>query len=263
MQGHCHTALFSDGTAAGLRASEKKAGVDLAVVQPVATSPAQVAHINDSVLRINQETASSGMLSFGSIHPGCDRWEQELERLAAHGVPGIKLHPPFEQMDIDSPQTVAVLRKCRELGLIVLTHSGWDIGIPGAAHALPQKIRNALDAAGPLRLIAGHMGGWRCWEETARLLADTGVFLDTAFSLGRLYPAGDGYPWQEQELQMLSDSEFCDLVHLFGADHMLFGSDSPWTDPAEEIRKIRALPLTEKEKAAICGGNAARLLEYA
>lgn len=261
MQAKCHTALFSDGTAGRLSAHEKAAGVDLAVIQPVATAPKQVLHINDSVLATNQKYGvPAGLLSFGAMFPGFEAWEEELERLAEQGVKGIKLHPAYERVRIDDPRSVAILRKCRDLGLIVFIHSGYDVGLPGAEEALPAKVRRALDAVGPMHLIAAHMGGWRSWEEAARLLPETGISIDTAFSLGVLTPAPDGYPWRKEELQMLSDREFLDIIRCFGADHVLFGTDSPWADPGQELSHIRSLGLTEDEINQICGGNAVELL---
>ena len=259
LQSQCHTDLFADGTEAGLQAAETKAGVDLAVVQPVATRPDQVSSINRHILQTFAENPPRGLLSFAAMHPACESWEEELEQIARAGLPGIKLHPPYEEVNADDPRTLRILKKCRDLSLAVLMHCGWDVGLPGRAHALPQRLRNALDATGPMKLIAAHMAGWKCWEEAARLLADTGVFPDTSFSLGRLTPAG-AHPWQEEDLRLLSDSDFCDLVRAFGADHILFGTDSPWADPAEALDHIRRLPLTAQEKAAICGENARRLL---
>ena len=83
---------------------------------------------------------------------------------------------------------------------------------------------------------------------------------DTSFSLGPMTPAEDPYVWNPADLQRLTDAEFCDLVHRFGSDRVLFGTDSPWADPADELRKIRSLPLSGEEIDAICGLNAQRLL---
>jgi hypothetical protein len=260
MQKNSHTALFSDGTAPGLKARMEQAGIGLSVVQPVATNPAKVSHINDRVMETNRLSSESGILSFGAMHPACENWEEELERIADGGVKGIKLHPCYEETDIDDPRTVAILRKCRDLGLIVLIHSGLDVGLPGSLCALPEKIRRALDATGEMKMIAAHMGGWKCWEETARLLPATGVYLDTAFSLGRMSRAPGDSHWTDGELEMLSPAGFCDLVRLFGTKRVLFGTDSPWTDQEEEIASIRALPLTKEEKECILGKNAEELL---
>ena len=261
LQDNCHTALFSDGTAAGLRASEARAGVDLAVIQPVATYAEQVVPINNHVLEDFSGKAPEGLLSFAAMHPAFEGWEAELERVASAGIPGIKLHPPYEEIGMDDPRVIRILRKCQDLDLLVLIHGGWDIGLPGREESLPGRIRRALDLVGPVRLIAAHMAGWKCWEEAVSFLSDTGIYLDTSFSLGRLTPAPDGFPWDEEDLRLLSDADFCDLVRCFGADHVLFGTDSPWADPAEELRKIRALPLSGEEISLICGENARKLLK--
>ena len=261
MQAKCHTALFSDGTAEGLLHCEARAGVDLAVVQPVATYAEQVPRINDHLLESGLGQACTGLRTFGAMHPGYSRWEAELERLAEGHIAGIKLHPPYSGIPIDDPRSIAILRKCRDLHLIVLIHSGWDVGLPNHPEALPIRIRHALDAVGPVRLIAGHMGGWACWEEAAKLLAETGIWFDTAFSLGCMKPAPDDYSWSAENLRLLNGSAFCDLIHTFGAERILFGTDSPWADPAEELKKIRSLPLTQEEVSAICGENARKLLQ--
>ena len=260
MQRCCHTALFSDGTEDGLTACERRAGVGLAVMQPVATNPDKVSHLNDFAIALNERTQGKNLISFGAMHPAYARWEQELERLKLSGAAGIKLHPPYEQIDIDDPKTIGILRKCRELDMIVLIHSGRDVGLPGATQALPAKVRRALDKAGPMKLIAAHMGGWGCWEAVGGLLADTGIYLDTAFSLGRMFPANDGYVWNENDLCLLNAQAFCGLVQQFGADRVLFGTDSPWASPEDEIGKIKALPLPQSEINLILGENAARLL---
>ena len=260
MQAESHSALYSEGTAEGLRKEMAEAGISLSVVQPVATRPDQVAHINDSVIQTNGTASRTGILSFGSMHPLYEAWEAELERLAAEGVKGIKLHPVYDHVDIDAAESVRILHKCGELGLIVLIHSGWDIGIPGSAEALPEKVRKALDAAGGVKLVAAHMGGWRSWDSARKWLADTDVFLDTAFSLGRIDPA-PGYRFgSEAERELMNGDGFLELVSAFGADRILFGTDSPWAGQAAEVRKIRALRLTEEERRKILGRNAAGLL---
>ncbi|MBQ9251032.1 MAG: amidohydrolase family protein [Clostridia bacterium] len=260
LQAGSHTACFSDGTAAGLSARERAAGVEMAWVQPVATNPAKLSHMNDFVLQINENTGETGLLSFGAMHPASPDWEAELERLKAAKVPGIKLHPPYQGVDIDAPRSLAVLKKCRELGLMVLIHSGEDVGVPNATQADPRKIRRALDAVGGITLIAAHMGGWNQWQEAKRLLPETGVYLDTAFALGRMTPAPDDYPWREEDLRLLGEEAFCDMVAAFGADRVLFGTDSPWGDPEAEVKQIRGLPLREEEIQKILSRNAAKLL---
>lgn len=260
MQAESHAALFADGTTAGLHASGKRARLDLSVVLPVATSPRQVSSINDHVISQQKQARALNILSFGAAHPDDANWRQELDRIAAAGVRGIKLHPAYQNVDMDDPRYLRMLERAGELQLVVVTHAGLDIGLPGSTHALPKKIRHALQLVGPVSLVCAHMGGWACWESVCDLLSDTSVYLDTAFSLGNIYPAEDGFPWQKDSLKMLDSESFCNLVHVFGADHILFGSDSPWTDPRKEIEFIEALPLPESERNDILGNNAAKLL---
>ena len=263
MQLNSHIALFSDGTEAGLAGCMRKAGIGLSVVQPVATNPEKVSRINDAAILVNEHFRETGILSFGGIHPACSYWEAELERIREAGIIGIKLHPAYDHIDTDDPRSIAILRKCRDLNLIVLIHSGKDVGIPGATEALPSRIRNALDRVGPIRMIAAHMGGWKCWQEGKKLLPETGIFIDTSFALGVMEPAPDRYKWDEDDLRLLNREEFLELLYAYGTDHVLFGTDSPWADQAKEFGKINELPLPREEIDRILGGNAKKLLSSA
>ena len=254
-----HTRPFSDGTADGLRASMKRAGIHLSVVMPVATNPHQVAHVNQASARLNEQ--GEGLVSFAAIHPDCGDWAQELARIAAMGFAGIKLHPIYQGMDIDDVRFVRILARAGELGLAVMTHAGKDIGFPGEDNCTPEMLRRAVRAAGPVHLIAAHMGGWHNWERVGENLADLpGVALDTAYVLGLVRPEPADY-YTDEERVMLLDQEFVDMVRAFGAKRIYFGTDSPWRGQKQELDYIRSLPLTEEEKTDILGGNAQRLLK--
>lgn len=255
-----HVRAFTDGTQAQLLTSMAAAGIDLSIALPAATNPRQVPHLNDAALRIHAACAETGIDSFGGMHPAFEGWEEELERLRGAGIRGIKLHPPYQEIDFDDGRYIRILKKAAALGLLVLTHAGLDVGLPGAEQATPDKIRRAIELAPEGTLILAHMGGWRCWEAVERLLPGYPVCLDTAFSLGPLTPSGDGFYRTEKEMEMLSEAGFLQLVRAFGARRVLLGTDSPWADQRETLEKIRALPLTEEEKDWILGGTAAGLL---
>ena len=263
LQAASHTRPFADGTVSGLIKSMTEAGISASVVLPVATSPRQVEHINDASVRLNERAGETGVFSFGCMHPDFEDAKRELRRVAAAGVRGIKLHPVYQGVDIDDPRFLRILDAAGELGLIVTVHAGLDVGFPGETQAVPRKIRNALRAVGPLTLICAHMGGWRCWEEAAELLSDAGVYIDTSFSLGAMTPNGDGHYRTAEELALLSEKRFVRLIRAFGAERVLFGTDSPWGDQANELRRFLSLPLTDEEKRLILSENAERLLRSA
>ncbi|NLD88937.1 MAG: amidohydrolase family protein, partial [Lentisphaerae bacterium] len=51
------------------------------------------------------------------------------------------------------------------------------------------------------------------------------------------------------------------MILAHPADYLLFGTDSPWGDLAEELARWRTLDLPSDLLAAALGGNAARLLQ--
>ena len=262
-----HTVSFSDGTAAGLLARNKEAGIDLAVILPVATASEQVYHVNNRAAEQNRTWEERGteskLLSFASIHPGMEDASGELRRVKNHGFKGVKIHPVYQGADIDSLPFLRILDVCTEQELIVVTHAGWDIGFPGVRGCMPDQIRRAVQTVDPggksLKLVAAHMGGWRSWEEVPEMLADTGVYLDTSFATGKFHPLEDGY-YDGKETGMLDVDGFMTLYRAFGPKRILFGTDNPWSDAAESLDFIRMLPVPAEEKAMLLGENAAALL---
>ena len=244
---------YSDGTNACLRASMKAAGIDRSIVLPVVTNPRHTATVN----RIAAVLGEEGLISFGGIHPDCPGWEEVLENIAASGLKGIKIHPVYQQVDIDDERYIRILKKAGALGLTVVTHGGWDIGFPGAAQALPEKICRAADRAGQTRLVAAHMGGWMCWED-AKMLASSGVLIDTAFSCGEVLSREGGA--RKEELKLLEKERFVELVSCFGSKRIVFGSDSPWSDQRKSLDFILSLPLSGEQQEDILFRNALRLL---
>ena len=229
-----HAASFSDGTREGLLHCMHSAGIDHAVVLPVATNPLKCASMNDTSHALD---GRDNLVYFASIHPDAPDWFEELGRAKTLGFKGVKIHPVYQDVSIDDPRFVRILERCGELEMIVVMHGGADIGFPGVERCSPQRLRSALRQAGPVTLVAAHMGGWRNWQEVPDCLLDTGVYLDTAYTLGAICPIDDHYA--PEELPMLADARFVELVRIFGSRRVLFGTDSPWDDMAQIIVTAR------------------------
>lgn len=252
-----HAKAFSDGTVAGLKASMARAGVDHAIVLPVVTNPVKTAKINDLSAQMNQ--SQSELIYFGGIHPDTPDCKQELTRMARMGLKGFKIHPVYQGADLDDPRYVRIFQWAGELGLIVVAHMGIDIGYPTEEKCTPQRLCRVLQQVGPVTVVAAHMGGWRFWKQAKEVLASTSVYIDTSFSTGEVAILDDGH-YQPGELTMLSPQEFMDMKEAFGADRILYATDSPWTDHQESLDWLKALPLTQEEQDKIFGGNARKLL---
>ena len=230
---------YTDATADGLRASMKADGIDLSVVMPIATKPSQTESIN----RYAADISCDGLLSFGSLHPMGDDPEGTLERLAEAGFRGIKLHPEFQSFFIDSPESLRVLRCAERLGLLVLLHTGKDVGIPPPVHCPPQRLRGILDHVSGTNIIAAHLGGFGQWDEVMTYLIETPFWFDTAV------------------VAEFSDLETAkQIVVAHGTDKVLMASDSPWGGQKKAADFVRAMKLDARAEEDILGNNACRLL---
>lgn len=257
MQANSHAAAFSDGTVAGLTASMESAGIAYSVVLPVATNPGKLTSMNDASIAGN---GKNGLIYFGAMHPLAENWEEELSRIASAGIKGIKIHPQYQGVDIDDTRYLRILAKAAELGLVTVMHAGDEIAFPGITRCSPKMVRNALEQVGSTPLVLAHMGGWKNWDQVTEHLASTNVYIDTSFSLGSISPLGDGH-YALDELPLLTGEAFCRLVRDFGADRVLFGTDSPWACQKTEADNIRSLPLTNVELDHIFYKNACSLLQ--
>ncbi len=238
-----------DGTAGGLTASSEEAGIDLSVVQPVATTPHQVATINEVAFKTNLATGRKRLLSFGAIHPDSPDHKRILRGVASLGLKGIKLHPDYQGVFFDDDRYKRIIETATELGLFIVVHAGIDIGLPEPIHTTPQSVKNVLRDTGTDRLILAHMGGWRMWDEVMELLVGENVRIDTSFSTGAVDLDG-----------MLNEEKFASMVRAFGADRVLFGSDWPWAGQKKSIKWINNSSLHREEKEKILGNNAVELL---
>ena len=200
-----------------------------------------------------------GIISFGGMHPDYTNYKKELLRLKEHQVPGIKLHPAYQNIDLDDIRMLRIIEAAFELGLIVLVHAGIDIGIPDHNYSSVSHILKVLHQVQPEKLVLAHMGNWSCWDEVESDLAGAPVWFDTAFSLGPVVPNPEDslMPIRSHNL---SDEAFVRLCKKHGTERILFGTDSPWQEQSDIVERLRALPFSEEEREGILGKNAASLL---
>ena len=250
---------FTDGTLNGLLNAMSSSGVDLSVILPVATNTHQVEKVNDVSAALNEKFNGDKIISFGCIHPEYANYVAELNRIKSLGFMGIKVHPVYQDTDLDDIKYLRIFNRAAELGLTVITHAGLDIGFPGVIHCSPQMARHVIDEVGSFNFVLAHMGGWRNWNEVPKYLADTNVYIDTAFSTGFITPRPDSQ-WNTNDLALMNEAQFMTVLKKFGADRIIFGTDSPWSSQSESINFIKRLPISDDEQNKILGLNAAKLL---
>ena len=257
------TKAFYEGTFFSLQKSMLESGITYSILQPVATKPSQVISINNYAIKINQDSNKTKIISFGAMHPDFENYSEELLRIFNSGIKGIKLHPVYQGVNVDDEKYIKILEYAGEIGLITLIHAGWDVGFPGEPQALPDKMLRALKSSGNFNVILAHMGGWKIWFEAQELFSKTNVYIDTAFSLGKITPNQNAIKnsrWHDEDLFMLRSEEFLKLVKDYGSEKILFGTDFPWSSQIQSVKDINSLGLSESEKNNIFFENAKKLL---
>ena len=251
----------TDGTLNALKKSMDAAQINLSVVLPVATLTRQVEKINSSAAALNEKFFGDGIFSFGCIHPDFANYREELSRVKNFGLKGIKIHPVYQDTNLDDMKFLRIFDRAAELDLIVVTHAGLDIGFPGVVRCSPQMAKKVVDEIGDFKFVLAHMGGWKNWNDVLKILAGTKIFLDTSFSTQKIIPRKDFF-WNADDLKLLDEADFMKFVKIFGAEKILFGTDSPWTEQKISLDFIKNLPLDEDDKNKILGDNARRLMNF-
>lgn len=246
-----NTSSFSDGTYDSLIRKMKIAGVDISINLPVLTKPTQFDSILRFAVSINEKFNSQskdepGILSFAGMHPDIDEPEEKLNLLKESGIKGIKIHPDYQSTFFDDERYIRIFREAKRLGLITVTHAGFDCAYPGQPiRCTPDRVCRVLDKLGGYdKLVLAHMGANQLFSEMYETLAGKEVYFDTA-----------------NVLPLFSESEFKRVVAKHGSDRILFATDSPWRDIAEDKRILKGYDLGEESENRILYKNAIKLLE--
>lgn len=234
-EAHSHT----DGTCAGLLREMDRAGVDLAVTLPVATKASQVEAINAAAAA----QPHNRTIAFGAMHPDMGSPSDTAGMLAGAGVPGVKLHPEYQDFYVDDPRMDELYTALQTHGLIAVFHAGWDPGPFTRDHATPRALRRVHERFPRMPMVLAHMGGFMMWDEVREEIAGLPVWLDTSAAPEHLPP-----------------DDFVALVECHGADRVLFASDMPWFDCTASRRWVEDCLGQGAELDGIMGGNAAQLL---
>lgn len=206
-----------DGKTETMLSNGDKAGVKHYIVFSVATTPHQVHSINSFIAE--SVRSSGGMFTgLGTLHPYSDNLKSDFEELLSLGLKGVKLHPDFQKIAIDDPKCEEIYRLCS--GRIpVLLHTGdyrYD-------YSNPVRMKRMLDKYPECTFIGAHFGGWSVWDEAVKALSGyPNFYVDTSSSFSDI-----------------SIEKAKELIELYGADRVLFGTDYPLGDVQKEVAKLK------------------------
>jgi predicted TIM-barrel fold metal-dependent hydrolase len=231
----------TDGTLTGLKASMAKANISASLVANIATKPNQMLPI----LQFCREIKSDSIHPFVSFHPSNDSYDVEemLGDAQQAGIRGVKLHPMYQNFNIDDKYLYGFYELIAAMGLKLMLHTGFDMAFPGNTQADVERVRRIAEWFKDLTIVCTHVGGWKQWDRINCLKGLENVYTETSMTLTEI-----------------SEQEFIKALGVFGEDRILFGSDSPWTDQKESLEHVLRLPLPDRLKEKMLFKNAERLL---
>ena len=232
--------IHHDGSLTQMIAEEDRAGISRVIAHSVATTPTQVAHINEFIMSA-RDTYPDRIIPFAALHPDTPDMENVLKGIVAAGFKGIKLHPDFQEFQLDEPRALRMFSLIAAAKLPVLIHTGdyrYD-------YSNPPRMAHLLDEVPNLVAIGAHLGGWSVYDEAREMLAGRpNLYVDTSSALYALKP-----------------DHAAELIRAFGVKRVMFGTDYPMWTPEEEVERFEALPLTAAEKEQIYHITAEELLD--
>ena len=231
----------TDGTAGGAEELLRSAGIDRAVVCNIATNAKQEANVNNYSISLLEKEF---FFPLGSIHPDSENKEAELDRLLEHGIKGVKLHPDYVRIELSDHRFDEIFSLLSERDMFTVVHTGFDPVSPDKVHATPAMLRKTVEKYDKLKLIAAHMGGFMKSREVLEQLIGTNIYFDTSLSSLR-----------KEEWENLYR-----ILDTHDENRILFGTDTPWTDPLAEIAFVENAPISREKKEKIFSTNAKTLL---
>ena len=198
---------------------------------------------NDSLLDLARRDVA--MIPIVTVHPyDGDAALAELDRSAAAGARGLKIHPHTQRFDAADPRVLALVRRAGMLGLVVIIDNA-NI-LPGDS----EKLFNLALAASDTTFVFAHMGGmhFRFWNvlkaaRTAEGLVGNNIHFDISamVTLAADSPIEDEFVW---------------TIRNVGVETVLLGSDYPQFSLAQNLDALERLGLSEAEVTRIRFQNA-------
>ena len=208
-----------------------------AVVHSVAVKQSNVEHINNFIAEACE--ANPNLIGFAAMHQDYENPEAELARVRAMGLKGIKLHPDFQKVNLDDERLMKIYEIAEREHIPLIIHTGdyrYD-------YSHPRRMKEVLHAFPNLIVDSAHFGGWSIPDIALEYLEDEHCFMDCSSSS-----------------IILGKRRMRELIEIYGADRILFGSDFPMWSPTKEYEFVRSLGLSKLEYEKIFLRNAERFL---
>lgn len=229
--------MAGDGSVDDLVARCADAGITHCIVHSVATTAHAVPIINGFIAE--QCARHPGFIGFGTMHPDCEDMEAQVEHALSLGLHGFKLHPDTQRVNMDDPRLMVFYELIAGRVPLVVHTGDYRYGF---SH--PRRLARIIKAFPDLVVDAAHLGGWSIYDIGYDVLHE---------ELGRsdrLYvDASSSFAW-------IGQRHMRELIGMWGADRVMFGSDYPMWDPGTELDLMTHTGLSDEELDRVLWRNA-------
>jgi len=244
-----HNRVHKWGTAEELIARMDAEGVDQAWAFGFAFhDPGLCRLCNDYVIEAVRRWPDR-IKGFAVVSPMTRGFVAELERCRAAGLTGVgELFPQGQGFDLsDARQTWRLAAACGDLGMALCVHAAEPVGhdYAGKGTVGPKEAAAFCVNHPDTKVIFAHFGGGLWLYET---MPEMRLYLQNAWYDTAAWP-------------FLYDASVMAAARAAGVtEKMLFGTDWPILDKSRFEKRLNACGLSDNERAALMGGNAASLL---
>lgn len=212
----------------------------------------------------NEIKDEPSLIGFGTINFERDDLKEQVKHISELGFKGIKIHPAYQEVKVDSPELFEVYEQAQEENLFLSFHTGlhWHrirdyqmLLFDEVAYNFPR-----------LRFSMEHMGGYSFFKEALLVMNN-----NSRDEIHHVFAGWTSIPMGEDEfgnprrgVWTLTDDDLCDLIYQTGAERSIFGLDFPYNDiekTKKAIDRIKNLPISEEAKRGILGENLKRELK--
>lgn len=230
--------MDAKGTSKHLVEIGSECGITNYVVHSVAVDKDHVQTINNYIASECEEHKE--FIGFMTMHADFENKLEEAERAKKLGLKGVKIHPDTQKYNMDDKRMYELYDYLQSEEIPLLIHTG-DYRY---TYSHPSRLLKLLGDFPRLIAIGAHFGGWSLYDLALEYLKDTNCYLDTSSSL-----------------DYIGLKRAKELINIYGAERILYGTDFPMWTPKDELKKFFDIGLDDSQNELILYKNAQHILK--
>lgn len=236
---HCHVgeSPYTRQTAKDLLDQMDFFGIEKAVICPMGAHIVCLNTEGNDLIGQTVKAHPDRFVGFATVNPwfGTSAIKELRRAVEVWNLSGLKLHPPMQGFQANERIVFPVIEEAIRLKLPIYVHSGTPVS------SMPLQVLELARRYPEATFILGHLGGGDFFIDIP--LAFPGVpniYVETSLTCHPVFVA--------------------EAIEKLGSDRVIFGSDTPTSELATELEKIRGLGLDQETIQNVLWNNMARII---